>query len=78
MGNSVALAFRGARVAQKKIQEVNPNTDEYAHWIEIFTMTQESARREHSYKGCIHGPKKGCPIDAVALCDCCIREEEEK
>ena len=78
MVNRIAGAFRGARVAQKEVQETDPFTKEYAHWIEIFTMTQESARREHNYKGCIYGPKKECPLDTVILCDYCIRKEEGK
>ena len=75
MVNRLAQAFRGARMAQKEVDEVNPFTDEYAHWLELFTALQNSARREFDYTGCIHGPKKECPPNTVILCDHCIKQE---
>lgn len=71
---SIARNFLGPRKIQVLIQEADPG-ETYERLLKVFNAVTRSARRlSNGYKGCIHGPK-GCPIDAVIMCDWCIEQE---
>ena len=81
LAKRIGRAFKGARDYQKKMGEHGPQTIEYEQCMEIFTAVQASARREFSYKGCIHGQKERCIDKArepVILCDHCINYLNER
>ena len=78
---STATDFKPARILQRRIQEDDPYTDQYAVDINQYTAFEASARRANpTYDGCIHGAPardKACPVDAVMLCDWCRENTED-
>jgi hypothetical protein len=50
-----------------------PLNEKMAEAFDLFGKLEGTLRAKYQYTGCIHGPGRQCPDDAVALCEACSR-----